>query len=978
MTARDHPDAPSRIPVSSYRLQFNRGFTFVEATALVPYLADLGVTECYASPLLTASPGSTHGYDICDHSRLNPELGGEEAFAALTAALRRHDLGLILDVVPNHMGIDPRTNRWWHDVLENGPSSPWASFFDVDWLPVKPELRDKVLLPILGDQYGQVLERGELQLHYTDGVLELSYFDHLLPVNPRQAIRVYRHGLDDLRVRLGDQDPDVRELMSVITALGNLPPYTERDPGRIEERQREKEVARERLRRLTATAPVIRDHIEAAVRRANGVAGHRASYDLLHELLEAQAYRLAYWRTAFDEINYRRFFDINQLAALRMEDPRVFTATHGLILRLVAEGQVTGIRVDHPDGLFDPAAYFNALQREARQAGGPAERPLYVVAEKILSHGEALPSNWAVHGTTGYNFLNVLNGLFVRREGLQEVRRSYREFARQRRTTSDVVHTSKRDIIRTSLASELNVLAHALNRLSEADRRTRDFTLNTLRRVLAGVVASFPVYRTYITADGARPEDERVIDAAIADAHRRDPVRESSIFAFLRAVLLPSGDDLESGATRQERTVFAMKLQQYTGPVEAKGLEDTAFYRRVPLISVNEVGADPHHAAWTTGEFHDVNRSRLARWPFEMTTSATHDTKRGEDARLRIDVLSEFPLHWRRLVARWSALNDVHRQHGTRPAAPDRNDEWLFYQALLGAWPAEPADAPVPSRAADALVERLTAYMLKAVKEAKRHTSWVNANAAYDDATAAFVTGTLTGSTAARFLALFVPFQRRLAWFGMLNSLGHVVLKLASPGMPDIYQGCELWDLSLVDPDNRRPVDFVHRRAMLASLEPILAASAPDAGTGGDGVDLSDLLTRWWDGRAKLLTTAAALRLRRAHPDVFLTGDYQPLDGDGTSGHLISFARQAGDTTVVAMVPRFLATRLRGRPRLPLGPEVWQTSRVPLPKGLSARGLMNVFTGERVTPLVHRGEAWLLAADVFTRWPVALLVATDA
>jgi (1->4)-alpha-D-glucan 1-alpha-D-glucosylmutase len=982
-----HPAAPSRAPVSSYRLQLNQAFTFQDAIAQIDYLAALGITECYASPVLTASPGSAHGYDICNHNQISPELGGREGFDALVAALAQLGLGLVLDFVPNHMGIDPRTNEWWRDVLENGPSSPYAEFFDIDWAPVKPELLNKVLLPILGDQYGLVLERGELQLRFVEGSLELTYFDRALPINPRQAPRVYRVGIEDLRAELGDGDADLRELLSILTALWNLPPYTERDPERIVERQREKEVSRERLARLVERSPRIRAHIAHSVQVVNGTPGDRGSFDRLHELLEVQAYRLAYWRTAFDEINYRRFFDINDLAALRMEDPRVFAATHGLLLDLIRRGAVTGVRIDHPDGLFDPAGYFAALQRAASEPprrdapapdGTPARR-LYLVAEKILSPGEALPAGWAVHGTTGYNFLTTLNGLFVKHETLPDLLRIYRRFTGERVNADDAVYVSKRSIMRNSLASELNVLAHALNRISEADRRTRDFTLNTLRRALTEVVACFPVYRTYVTTAGTGSDDERIIDEAIAGARRRDPVLESSIFAFIRRNLVPRA--AAGGASIHEmRAQFAMKLQQFTGPVQAKGLEDTAFYRLVPLVSTNEVGGDPNHRAWSDTEFHAANQARLRDWPFEMTTTATHDTKRGEDTRMRINVLSELPTLWRRAVTRWTALNEDCRSRVNGEPAPDRNDEWLFYQSLVGAWPAEPPDHDIPERAAPALVDRLAEYMLKAVKEAKRHTSWAAANADYDDAVDRFVRETLTGTSAPEFLAAFVPFQRIVAWFGMINSLAQVVIRLTAPGMPDVYQGTELWDLSLVDPDNRRPVDFARRRALLASLEPLLATVADARRLRAETIDertrslLGELLHAWWDGRIKLHVMTVALRVRRALPELFLLGDYLPLEADTPNSHLFGFVRRRGDDAVIAVAPRFLWTRLRGEPRAPLGAAVWQAARLSLPPELAHRTYANALTGELVRPLVHRGAAWLMASDVFSTWPVALLV----
>ncbi|MCU0256908.1 MAG: malto-oligosyltrehalose synthase, partial [Vicinamibacterales bacterium] len=595
------PDAPAPgagrrapLPTATYRLQLRPEFGFEAAARTAPYLASLGVSDAYLSPVFAARPGSTHGYDICDHGRLNPEIGGEAGFSTLEDALRHHGLGALVDVVPNHMGIDPRTNRWWRDVLENGPSSPFADFFDVDWDPVKPELRDRVLLPILGDQYGAVLERGELRVELADGALELHYFDHCLPLNPRQAPLVLDP--DGLRASLGDDHPHLLEFLSILTALRNLPPYVTRDLAQVAERQREKEIARGRAARLLAESPEVRAHVERCVRRLNGTPGDPASFATLHDLLERQAYRLAYWRTAFDEINYRRFFDVNELAGLRTEHASVFEDTHALVGSLVARGVVRGLRVDHPDGLFDPRGYFERLRELVRRQAADSplaatEPPCYLLAEKILTHGESLPGDWPVAGTTGYGFLATLNALFVDPGGLTTLARSWTRITGERRSFAELAYDCKRLIMLTSLASELNVLAHAMNRLSEASWRTRDFNLNSCRRALLEVVACLPVYRTYVTEAGASDADRAAIGAALAAARRRNPAMEPTIFDFLSRLLLPSAaaPDEVGGPSAQDRLAFAMKLQQYTGPVHAKGVEDTAFYRYNVLTSLNEV-----------------------------------------------------------------------------------------------------------------------------------------------------------------------------------------------------------------------------------------------------------------------------------------------------------------------------------------------------------------------------------------------------
>jgi (1->4)-alpha-D-glucan 1-alpha-D-glucosylmutase len=963
------PDRLLRAPVSTYRIQLSQRFTIRDLSALSRYLDTLGVTDCYCSPLLKASPGSTHGYDICNPAELNPELASREDLESLGAELRRRGMGFVLDFVPNHMGIDPVRNLWWRDVLENGPSSPYASSFDIDWRPAKTELWGKVLLPILGDQYGLVLERSELQLARLEGDLVLRYFDRTLPINPRHIPMVLGHGIEALAERLGADQDDLVDFREILSRFAALPGTSERDRARAGERRREKQRAAHELTRLLDRAPEIREHVDAAVRAFNGRPGDPTSFDLLHSVLEMQAYRLAYWRTAFDEINYRRFFDVNDLAGLRMEDPAVFAETHALLLDLVESGLVHGLRIDHPDGLFDPAAYLEELQGAIRGRLGSSSATFYVVAEKILARGERLRDDWRVSGTTGYGFLNTLNGLFVNAEGLGDLRRAYRRFAGHRQLAADTVYESKKFVMRSAMASELNMLALALNRLSESDRRSRDFTLNSLRRALIEVIACFPVYRTYITERGAAAADVAVIDRAIAGARRRNPVQEPSIFDFIRRSLLGRSEAASS---------FAKRFQQYTAPVVAKGIEDTAFYREVLLLSANEVGGDLRYRTRSAAEFHSENAYRLSRWPFEMTAGSTHDTKLGEDARARIRIISEAADQWRVHVRRWAGLNDASRTRLASAVAPDRNDEWLFYQALAGAWPAEPLDAIVPVAAPHAFVQRMQAYMSKAIKEAKRHTSWLHENADYESAVSRFVELALAGDQTAAFLGDFVPFQRRLAWFGMLGSLAELTLRLGSPGVPDIYQGSELWTLTLVDPDNRQAVDFDARQAMLEELTPLVAA-AEDALAGSSSASvplqpsLKALFDDWPDGRAKLYTLAVALRLRRAHPDLFLRGEYEALGTDQDDPHLVAFARRSDEGEVIVMVPRFLARMMDGVPGSPFGPERWGTASVRLPARLATAKLINVFTGEPVEPVVYRGVPGLLAGSVFQSWPVAML-----
>ena len=948
-----------RTPLTTYRLQLHRGFDFHAAAAQADYLAGLGVTDCYTSPVLKARPGSMHGYDITDHNALNPELGGEAGYESFVAALRAQGLGHLLDFAPNHMGADAAANPWWRDVLENGPSSRYAEFFDIDWNPEKPELKNKVLLPILGDQYGAVLERGELKLVFERGRLSLLAGGQSLPIDPQQASQALSHGLEDLKREL--KDDAAAEFLSILTALDRLPTRSDIDPGRPEERRRESEVARGRLEKLTASSPRIERHIRDALAFVNGRAEDPRSFDALHGLLESQAYRLSYWKTAADEINYRRFFDINDLAGLRMELDAVFDATHGLVLDLLASGKATGLRIDHPDGLYDPSRYFEKLQSAFLRAWlkrrlhpdgeltkeeegelkawraeelrkdfkSPAARPLYVVAEKILAPGESLDPHWCVDGTSGYEFLNDVHRALVDPQGAAALRGVYESFTGKRASPETVGYASKKTIMAASMASELNVLSDLLNRISEVDRRTRDFTRQSLRRALGEIVACFPVYRTYVTDTRATAYDHDAIEHAVARARRRNPAMEPSIFDFIRSLMMPQGEAAAGDEAGRQRLRFAMKLQQYTAPVQAKGIEDTAFYRYHVLISNNEVGAEPDRFAETVAQFHEANRRRAEDQPRSMLATATHDTKRGEDARARIDVLSEIPEEWEAAVRRWSRANVKSAVDGGN--APDANDEYLFYQVLIGAWDFAREDADGLA----SLRERLQAYLLKAQREAKLNTSWLSPNAEYEKATADFIANALSNRN---FLDLFQPFARRVAALGALSSLSRTVLKIASPGVADFYQGTELWDLSLVDPDNRRPVDYTSRREKLSSLEPLLS------GRGAGEAGLRELLEHWEDGRLKLFVTAKALRYRRDHADLFLKGSYAPLEVHGRSAErFIAFRRAYGAEEAVVIVPRLLGGPLWRKGLAGMDALARKTALAPPAGGFA--GLEDIFTG---------------------------------
>ena len=991
---------PRHVPISTYRLQVRGEFPLAAAQDIVPYLARLGIGDVYTSPYFAAAPGSAHGYDVCNHNEINPELGGRDAQDAFASAVAAHGMGHVVDFVPNHMGIGTGTNPWWRDLLENGPSAAAAAFFDVDWSPAKAELNAKLLLPILGDQYGKVLERGELRLEFRDGAVLLRYFDEELPINPRPGAQVYRQAADGLAAALGPDHPQLHEFLSIVASLENLPPYTESDPERAAERQREKEVARGRLARLAAESSEVREQIDAAIQRYNGEPGRSESFDLLHGLLEAQPYRLAHWRTASHEINYRRFFDVNTLAGIRVESPEVFEATHALLAELIRDGKVNGVRIDHPDGLFDPARYFEDLQKLAARAWGqtgvrPASdpdrsgdpdqsrrpaRPMYVVAEKILSAREQLPLRWAVHGTTGYNYLNDLNGVFVEPAQARRMRRVYARLTGCEDPFDDVLYSSKRLIMATAMASELSVLAHMLDRIGESNRKSRDFTLDSLRDVITEVVACFPVYRTYVSDEGWSAADRAIVEQAIARGRRRNPAMESSLFDFFREVMLPRDVEPEPRSAdrrggypsatpeeARERLGFAMKFQQYTGPVQAKGLEDTAFYRYNLLLSLNEVGGDPSRFGRSVSEFHEGNARRASEWPFEMLATATHDTKLGEDVRARLNVLSELPEEWGREASKWMRINKAHRSVIDGDPAPDRNDEYRFYQALVGIWPTELGEGV--RAAPEALVERLRDYMLKAVREAKVHTSWLTPNEEYENALSTFIQRVLGGAGASRFVAAILPLQRRIAAAGMVNSLAQTTLKIGSPGIPDFYQGSELWDLSLVDPDNRRPVDFALRQRLLTEVDALLAQSAA-----ARSQPLAEWLRSWEDGRIKLALTTTGLRLRREQRALFLEGRYVPLETEVVvKASVVAFARIHGNAVALFAAPRLCAGLIGDGSVAPIGGECWKTSRVLLPGELADRTFRHVLTGAEVRPTVAGGQAWLFLGQVFETVPFGIL-----
>ena len=938
------------IPRATYRVQLHRGFTFRDATAIVPYLARLGISHLYASPFLKARPGSTHGYDVVDHFSLNPEIGSEEDLDALLAALRGNGMGLMLDVVPNHMGVLKADNAWWLDVLEHGQASRYADFFDIDWAPESAELQGKVLLPILGEQYGDVLDRGDiaLKLDAARGELTLWYYEHRLPVRPSTYPHVLVPGIDRLGRESAAGMAALREIAEGFAAV----PVSATAPG-VDDAAARSDALKAQLASLCQSDPAVTRYIEANVRTMNGLPGEPSSFDALHALVKGQAYRLAFWRVAADDINYRRFFDINDLAALRAERPEVFEATHRRILELVAQGHADCLRIDHPDGLLDPARYCERLQAAAAAATGRTgdARAIYLVLEKILADHERLAPTWPVHGTTGYRFMNVVNGLFVDTSARSRFDRLYAAFIEEPLDFDVVLRRSKTLIIVNSLASDLGRLTNALTAIAKRDRHTCDFTRNSIRRALVDIIACFPVYRTYAT-DGARSdEDRRYIDWAIALAKRQSPAAEHSVFDFVGAILrgdVHAADADVAGAI----TRFVERFQQVTAPVTAKGMEDTSFYIYNRLVSLNEVGGNPRTFGFTLQAFHGASQDRARTWPHTMLGTATHDSKRGEDVRTRIDVLSEMPAAWRLALRRWRQLNRRHRSTVEAALAPSRNDEYLLYQTLLGAWPL----APLDEASLDAFRERIQAYMLKAVREAKVHTSWVNPYAPYEQALSRFIDGLLGRLEGNRFIQDLEPLAQRLAHHGCVNSLAQTLVKLTSPGVPDFYQGTELWQLALVDPDNRRPVDYALRERLLDAL--------------ADETDPRSLLASWRDGRVKLWLTARVLALRRERAAWFERAGYRPIAAHGAHAtRLAAYTRDGEDGLLVTVVPRLWSPLVQDEFQWPLG-DVWSDTRLHLPGNAAWR---NVLTGERLSGEATGKATRVAMRDVLATFPVALI-----
>ncbi len=990
---------PSGHPLSTYRLQFHKDFRFTDAIAIIPYLNRLGISHVYASPILKARAGSTHGYDITDHNLINPEIGSEDEFRRFVNELHAHHMGLILDTVPNHMGVGRGDNPWWQDVLANGQAAEHADFFDIDWDPLKPELHDKLLLPILGNQYGEELESGHIRVEFDpeSGFL-LRYYETTLPIDPQTIPLIFAPAL-------GTADAQARSVLEpLLHDLQGLPLHSESDPGRIRERQQSLPALVSRLRAMVGSDPDVRHVTNRALASINGRAGESASFDSLHNLLEAQVYRLAHWRVSAEEINYRRFFDINELVGVRMENPRVFAETHRLLRRLLSDGSISGVRIDHCDGLLNPRQYFirlqmlyaaahccgadpqpplaeNGIEIEVQRTFGDAaasgSAPLYTVVEKILEPGEDLPIEWPVHGTSGYDFTNLVNGIFIQREHERAFTDIYNRFLGYSPDIEQIIYESKKLVMNTALSSEVNVLAHMLDEISSTDRHARDYTRKALRDAIRETIACFPVYRSYIDERGEVNERDRIyINTAISRAKRRNSGTAAGVFHFLRDILLQSGRDNSNGRgidtegywksadydLYRRKLLFTLKFQQLTGPVMAKGLEDTACYTYNRFVSMNEVGSSPKEFGKPLEEFHKGNQMRATEWPSSMLALSTHDTKRSEDVRARLNVLSEMPKAWAAAVSRWQRANRAKR--GTLAdgrVAPDNNEEYLLYQTLAGAWP---FDLNIQDEAVrNTFVERIQQYMVKCLHEAKVNLSWINPDQEYVDAVSGFIADILTPASETRaglFLNSLQTFLEPVKYFGAINSLVQKALHLTAPGIPDLYQGTDLWDLSLVDPDNRRPVDFAQRQQ---TLQTVSSSSSEHAQL------CSELLTSISDGRIKMHVIERILCLRRERPELFREAEYHPLAVTGEqANHVVAFMRRSAKQKMLVIAPRFSFTLMKGKIAPPLG-DVWENTSIEVPE--DCRGdHAELFSAANLTA----ADGKLPLKQVFAHFPVAVLL----
>lgn len=925
---------------ATYRIQFNQKFTFNDAKALTNYLAELGISHFYASPLLKSKRGSTHGYDIIDHSQLNPELGSELEFLDFVKKLQNEKMGLILDIVPNHIYIGDCENIWWRDVLENGPYSLFANYFDIDWNPPKKVFANKIFLPVLNEPFSFVLENKTVKIVYEKGSFLVCLPNIKLPTNIKSWLIVLEPLLEEGGKVFADQYECLQELSSILQTLFHLPKISENINDKIELFKQENAI-KERLEILLNRNPFLNEMLSKQLNLINGVKGNASSFDQLETFLNLQFYRLCYWKVANDEINYRRFFDIFEYASIREENYEVFSKVHGLILEYIKKGLIQGLRIDHIDGLWDPQKYLDDLKKSA------GDLLSYLIVEKILTGNEQVQHLWPVQGTVGYDFLNQLNGVFVNQINKSAFFDIYGHFTGNLQASGDVKYLCKKLILGTFLSSELHWLTRRLNRIAENHRSSQDFTSESLKNALIEIIACFPVYRSYIRSipHEIHEEDRKYILAAVSRARRTNTSVDQSVYQFIQSILLLEVSD-DSPYFREECSNFVMHFQQVTSPVMAKGVEDTAFYRYFPLSSLCEVGGDPGVFGLSIENFHKKNLERWEFFPNTMLATTTHDTKRSEDVRARLNVLSEIPGLWKDAIAEWNHINQIFKNENDDEMIPDKNDEYLLYQTLVGAWPLEGLNQTTKEK----FRERISTYMEKVIKEAKVHCSWVNPNEEYENGVMEFIHKILDDQT---FFEKIQKFSYLIQDFGMLNSLSQVILKLTSPGIPDIYQGQEIWDFSLVDPDNRREVDFQKRRELLKKLEnsPLAYLKNPRG------------------GQIKLFITHRLLLLRQRYEDLFSKGSYVPLTIIGPMENcVIAYARIFNDQVVFTVTSRFFTSFMNDFFSYK-DKGTWEDSFLEIPVELCNFQFKNIF----FEGILTFSSSLIPLQNIFTHMPFAVL-----
>ncbi|MFM9267654.1 malto-oligosyltrehalose synthase [Tychonema sp. BBK16] len=927
-----------RIPTTTYRIQFHAGFNFESARQIISYLKDLGITDLYASPIFKARKGSSHGYDVVDSNQLNPELGTSENFEALTDEIQKQKMGWLQDIVPNHMAYDTQ-NLLLLDVLEHGPDSDYFDYFDIEWNHGYEHLRGRVLTPLLGNFYGECLENGEIKLNYSDIGLSINYYSLRLPVKIESYAKFISHNLGYLGRELGRRHPDFVKFLGILYLIKNTPSET-----KGQERYDQIAFVKALLWELYNQNPIVQEFIDENINFFNGEKGNSESFNLLDDLLSEQFYRLAFWKVGAEEINYRRFFTVNELISVKVEDIKVFHKNHALIFELIDEGKFTGLRIDHIDGLYDPTEYLKRLREKIGD--------IYITVEKILEHEEDLPSYWPIEGTSGYDFLNYVNGVFCRCDREQQFSDIYYRFTRLNVPYEQLFIDKKRLILEKNLAGDVDNLAQLLKNISGQSRQGNDFTRHGLEKALAAILTIFPVYRTYINQEGLRESDRIYVKYAIAKAKEQVPLLLKEL-NFIQTVLLLEAEEILTAEQKEQRRHFVMKLQQLTGPLMAKGIEDTLLYVYYRLLSLNEVGGNPSQFGVSLADFHEFNQHQQAVWPHKMNATATHDTKRGEDVRARINVLSEIPDEWEQQVKSWRELNSAKKVNLVNRMVPDTNDEYFFYQTLIGSFPFEEIENTD-------FIERIKNYAIKAVREAKVHTAWLRPDNDYENGFMTFIDSVLESGEQNQFLNTFLPFWQKVADYGILNSLSQTLLKITAPGVPDIYQGTEFWDLSHVDPDNRRPVDFQRRIKVLREIKAQATTNILEL--------IEELISTKEDARIKLFLTARILEARKQYLQVFQSGSYQPLEVVGTfKENIIAFARSYEDTTVIVIAPRFLTGIVKPE-EMPIGKNIWQDTKLELSEEMPS------VWKDAITNQMVESNGQLAIGEALNYFPCALLI----